>query len=260
VRALPIDETFTPGLRPRPHYVPVLEQFTAQGPGELAAWALARAEAVGMPPLDPFPFILTHAEWSRVARHLIGRVRRLDPPSIGITGHDVARDATGEFTVLADHLQAPAGMAYAVHARRILRERLTVTAMDFERPLIDGMWRVLRAASAREDPRAAILGEGWERRALADLLGIEAVDDSRGFDVVWPPVDEPEEHLLLADRPALISTHPTVEDGLLEPRPVHLRLFAVTDSDTVTVLPGGCAGIGAGCRKDVWILPPASGE
>lgn len=259
MRALPIDEAFMPGLRARPQYVPVLEQFTIQGPAELAAAALAGAEAAGMAPLDPVPCILTHAEWSRVARDLIERVRKLDPPSIGITGHDVARDATGEFAVLADHLNAPAGMAYAVHARRILRGLLTVTAMDFERPLIDAMWRVLRAASGHPSPRAAILGEGWEREELAGLLGIPAVTAPRGFDVVWPPVDEPD-HPVPAHQPKLISTHPTVEDGRLEPRQVQLRLFVVNDGDTVNVLPGGRGRVSDGRGKDVWVLPPASGE
>jgi uncharacterized circularly permuted ATP-grasp superfamily protein len=254
-----MDEAILPGLRARPQYVPTLEEFTVRGPAALAEAAAVAAAAAGMAPLDPFPYILTHAEWSRVARRLIDRVRALDPPSIGITGHDVARDVTGELTVLADHLQAPSGMAYAAHARRIVRRHLTVSAMPFEGPLVEGMWRVLRAASRREAPKAAILGRGWEREALAGLLGIPCVESPRGFDVVWPPVDVPLP-ARASEQPILSSTHPTVVDGRLEPRQVQLRLFVVADGDTISVLPGGRGRFGEDGGKDVWVLPPPSGD
>jgi uncharacterized circularly permuted ATP-grasp superfamily protein len=50
-------------------------------------------------------------------------------------------------------------------------------------------------------------------------------------------LEEPERWI--AQEPVLLSTHPTVVDGVLQPRHVDLRPFAFCDGSEVTVAPGG---------------------
>ena len=70
----------------------------------------------------------------------------------------------------------------------------------------------------------------------------------------------------VAQETIMLSRHPTVTDGRLEPRHIDLRPFAISCADTVNVLPGGLTRVafepGAlvvnssqnGGSKDTWVL------
>jgi carboxylate-amine ligase len=73
-------------------------------------------------------------------------------------------------------------------------------------------------------------------------------------------------HSFIAQETVMLSRHPTVTDGRLEPRHIDLRPFALTVGDQVHVLPGGLTRVaferGAlvvnssqnGGSKDTWVL------
>jgi carboxylate-amine ligase len=77
--------------------------------------------------------------------------------------------------------------------------------------------------------------------------------------------DDP--NAFVAQELVLLSTHPTVVDGHLEPRHVDLRPFAFVTPDGVRVLPGGLSRVALkkgsmvvnssqdGGAKDTWVLP-----
>jgi uncharacterized circularly permuted ATP-grasp superfamily protein len=70
----------------------------------------------------------------------------------------------------------------------------------------------------------------------------------------------------VAQETVMLSRHPTVTDGRLEPRHIDLRPFAISGGETVKVIPGGLTRVaferGAlivnssqnGGSKDTWVL------
>ncbi|HEX4107026.1 MAG TPA: circularly permuted type 2 ATP-grasp protein [Solirubrobacteraceae bacterium] len=76
---------------------------------------------------------------------------------------------------------------------------------------------------------------------------------------------EPDEWV--AQETIVLSTHPTIVDGAVEPRHVDLRVFAFLDGKSVKVLPGGLTRVALdrasmivnssrrGGAKDTWVLP-----
>jgi uncharacterized circularly permuted ATP-grasp superfamily protein len=111
-----------------------------------------------------------------------------------------------------------------------------------------------------------------------DELVIKPRSGHGGYGVVICPHARPEDvravaaklerspESFVAQETVMLSTHPTVNDGRLEPRHVDLRPFAITSGDDVHVLPGGLTRVafdaGAlvvnssqnGGSKDTWVL------
>ncbi|MDF1553367.1 MAG: circularly permuted type 2 ATP-grasp protein [Deferrisomatales bacterium] len=80
-------------------------------------------------------------------------------------------------------------------------------------------------------------------------------------------------HRYVAQEPPLPSTVPTYQDGVLTPRPLLVRSFAVAGSTGYTVMPGGLARVGdddsptwafspksGSLSKDVWVLASEPGR
>jgi uncharacterized circularly permuted ATP-grasp superfamily protein len=75
-----------------------------------------------------------------------------------------------------------------------------------------------------------------------------------------------EPHAFIAQETIMLSRHPTITDGRLEPRHIDLRPFAFSSGDTVEVLPGGLTRVAFerdalvvnssqnGGSKDTWVL------
>ena len=87
-------------------------------------------------------------------------------------------------------------------------------------------------------------------RAALDQLVSKPVDGSGGYGIViGPAAREPSSRACarmcrrsagwIAQGPVALSTTPTFVDGMLEPRHVDLRPFAVNDGEDVWVVPGG---------------------
>jgi len=179
--------------------------------------------------LDPLPMLVDELEWRRLERGLRQRAELLDeiltdlydgrrlltsgllPPEIvlahpgfvraaaGITvpgrrqlfhtATDLARNADGAWTVLADRTDVPLGMGYVMADRRVVGEALagpyrasrTRRVGPFYAALNDAL---LAAAppSAGDDPRVAILAPGpaaptaFDHGYLALLLGVPLVE------------------------------------------------------------------------------------
>jgi uncharacterized circularly permuted ATP-grasp superfamily protein len=111
-----------------------------------------------------------------------------------------------------------------------------------------------------------------------DELVIKPRSGHGGYGVVICPHANPEDvravaaklqrspESFVAQETVMLSTHPTVNDGRLEPRHVDLRPFAITCGEDVHVLPGGLTRVafdaGAlvvnssqnGGSKDTWVL------
>jgi carboxylate-amine ligase len=111
-----------------------------------------------------------------------------------------------------------------------------------------------------------------------DELVIKPRSGHGGYGVVIAPHARPEDvrkaatevaaapERFIAQETVMLSRHPTVTDGVLEPRHVDLRPFAITVGEEVRVLPGGLTRVafdrGAlvvnssqnGGSKDTWVL------
>ncbi len=159
--------------------------------------------------IDPIPYMLTADEWEVLAAGLIQRARLLDavltdvygdqqlfaegllPPEavLGYRGYvhavargalsgrrlllygaDVARTAAGDFVVLRDRTDVPAGLGYALVARKVMA-RLSGDAFRAEQIQPHApFFRTLRATLAaqapadRLSPRVVILTPGYPQR------------------------------------------------------------------------------------------------
>jgi carboxylate-amine ligase len=96
------------------------------------------------------------------------------------------------------------------------------------------------------------------------VIGPHAEPDA--IDAVRAAIEE-DATAFVAQELVLLSTHPTVVDGHLEPRHVDLRPFAFVTPDATRVLPGGLSRVALkegsmivnssqdGGAKDTWVLP-----
>jgi uncharacterized circularly permuted ATP-grasp superfamily protein len=167
------DEMFTGDASVRPAYRRLHEQLAPSAPAELGARAEALDRALvdqGITfslsgqerpfPLDLIPRVITAAEWSRLERGIVQRVRAMEafladiygdqqivrdgvlpkrlitscahfhrnaaglqPPNgvrIHVSGIDVVRDEEGVFRVLEDNLRSPSGVSYVMENRRTM--------------------------------------------------------------------------------------------------------------------------------------------
>ena len=127
-------------------------------------------------------------------------------------------------------------------ARRLLAEELLL-------PSLETLWLGEQGARGRIGAEA-----GWLVRHVAG---------GKPASAALPGDARPE--AFVATRAERASVAPCVVDGVLEPRPVALRMFAVFDGRDWRVLPGGLARLGEeaplggalpeqGLSKDVWVL------
>jgi uncharacterized circularly permuted ATP-grasp superfamily protein len=117
------------------------------------------------------------------AEHYEPAMRGVEPPGglwVGIAGHDLVRDPSGELLVLEDNLMTPSGFAYATAARDAVAGALD----PWDRPrdygeLPDLLAGALRAGAAGD--YIVVLADGpsngayWEHAWAAEQLGIPLV-------------------------------------------------------------------------------------
>ena len=173
------DEMFAGAGQVRAHYEALVERLEALGGFELArrhraADLMMRHQGITFTvygrdqgveriiPFDPIPRLIAAAEWDRIERGLIQRVRALNlfihdvyhdrhilrdrvvPPELvlgasgyrrdcvglrvprdiymHVSGIDLIRDATGEFLVLEDNGRTPSGVSYVLKNRQVMKQ------------------------------------------------------------------------------------------------------------------------------------------
>ncbi|WOF23324.1 circularly permuted type 2 ATP-grasp protein [Microbacterium betulae] len=181
--------------------------------------------------LDPVPLVLDAAEWERLEVGLAQRAELLgavladlygpqrlladgvvpaaavfghagflrplvgvsDPAPLVLTGTDLGRDADGAWRVLADRVQAPSGLGYAMENRRVMTRLMPglhrESGTHRVEPFVSALRTALVHAAPRGDaiPRAVVLSPGthsetaFDQAFLANVLGFPLV---RGGDLV----------------------------------------------------------------------------
>lgn len=180
--------------------------------------------------LDPVPLVLAHDEWATLEKGLAQRAELLDaihadlygpqrllsggilPSSIVfghngfvravarpgqadqrpllITGTDLGRAAGGEWQVLADRVQAPSGIGFAMENRRVLSRVLPVAYREAGLHRLAPFFQSLRVALVRsapagvQNPRVVVLSPGamsetaYDQAFIAATLGFPLVEGS----------------------------------------------------------------------------------
>jgi uncharacterized circularly permuted ATP-grasp superfamily protein/uncharacterized alpha-E superfamily protein len=183
--------------------------------------------------LDPVPLVLDAATWSRLEVGLAQRAELLSAlladlydqqrvladgivPAAAVWGHsgfvrpllrsgtgsghplvlsgaDLGRDADGEWRVLADRVQAPSGLGFAVENRRVISRVLPDLYQDAGLHRMEPYFAALRSALTQAapagvaDPRVVVLSPGthsetaYDQAFLANILGFPLV---QGGDLV----------------------------------------------------------------------------
>lgn len=175
--------------------------------------------------LDPMPLVLDAATWARLdvglaqraelmgalLDDLYGAQRMLSEgvvpasvvfshagflrPLVGtgqrhhllLSGADLGRDAAGEWCVLADRVQAPSGLGFAMENRRVISRVLPELYREAELHRMEPYFATLRSALLRaapagvDDPRIVVLSPGthsetaYDQAFLANVLGFPLV-------------------------------------------------------------------------------------
>ncbi|MFE1664778.1 circularly permuted type 2 ATP-grasp protein [Microbacterium sp. P02] len=180
--------------------------------------------------LDPMPLVLDAASWRRLETGLAQRAELLNAvladvygaqrlladgaiPASVIVGHpgfiravarpsavdahplllsatDLGRDADGEWRVLADRVQAPSGLGYAMANRRVIARLLPELYQDAELHRLDPYFAALRdallgcAEPDNPNPRVVVLSPGthsetsYDQGFIAHMLGFPLVQGS----------------------------------------------------------------------------------
>ncbi len=180
--------------------------------------------------LDPLPVLLSSQEWTVIEAAVVQRAQLLNlilsdlyggrdllrrgllPPAVvfahpgflrqchGVrlpgsqqlftTAVDLARDAAGRFTVLADHTQAPSGAGYALENRVVVSRVFAGMYRDAQVHRLAPFFRMLRTALQviappnADEPRIVVLSPGpssetaFEHAYLATYLGYSLVEAS----------------------------------------------------------------------------------
>ena len=238
-------------------------------------------------PFDMVPRILTSEDWSRLQGGCQQRARALDaflgdiygerrivrdgvvpaslvtespgyraagaavPPKqrrVHVSGFDVVRDCDGRWLVLEDNVRVPSGVAYAIHARRLIRRAFPelVAEADFHDPEVAP--RLLRSALEESAPprvegapALALLTSGpgdsayFEHQMLAEAMGIPLVTPGDLLvqdELVW--------HVREGKRQRLDVVYLRLDDGLLsnrgaDGRPLGPALVSAVRAGTVTL-------------------------
>ncbi|MFH8251813.1 circularly permuted type 2 ATP-grasp protein [Microbacterium sp. B2969] len=113
-----------------------------------------------------------------------------DPEPLLLSATDLGRDASGEWNVLADRVQAPSGLGYAMENRRVISQVMPALYQEGDLHRMEPYFAALRSAllnSAPEgvtDPRVVVLSPGthsetaYDQAALASTLGFPLVQAS----------------------------------------------------------------------------------
>jgi uncharacterized circularly permuted ATP-grasp superfamily protein/uncharacterized alpha-E superfamily protein len=180
--------------------------------------------------LDPLPLVLDAATWSRLELGLAQRAELLNAimadvygdqrllaegvipaaavvahpgfvraiarpsvatdPSLLMSATDLGRDEDGEWRVLADRVQAPSGLGYAMENRLVLSRTLPDLYGDADLHRMDPYFAVLRDALLQcaptddPDPRVVVLSPGthsetaYDQAFIANTLGFPLVQGS----------------------------------------------------------------------------------
>ncbi|TDN91722.1 circularly permuted type 2 ATP-grasp protein [Microbacterium sp. BK668] len=180
--------------------------------------------------LDPVPLVMEAASWSRLEVGLAQRAELLNAllvdlygeqrvlrerivPSAAVFGHagylrplvrpsahdpqplllsatDLGRDAEGEWHVLADRVQAPSGLGYAMENRRVLAQVMPDLYQESDLHRMEPYFAALRSALLNAapdgvgDPRVVVLSPGthsetaYDQAFLASTLGFPLVQAS----------------------------------------------------------------------------------
>ncbi|MFT4305830.1 MAG: circularly permuted type 2 ATP-grasp protein [Microbacterium sp.] len=116
-----------------------------------------------------------------------------DPHPLVLTGADLGRDAAGEWRVLADRVQAPSGLGFAMENRRVISRVLPDLYQEAGLHRMEPYFAALRSSLLRAapagavDPRVVVLSPGprsetaYDQAFLANVLGFPLV---QGGDLV----------------------------------------------------------------------------
>ncbi len=134
----------------------------------------------------PAAAVLGHAGFARpMARH-----SARDPHPLLLSGTDLGRAADGEWHVLADRVQAPSGLGFAMENRRVISQVLPDLYQESDLHRVEPYFSALRAAllSAAPDtvasPRIVVMSPGpfsetaFDQAFLAGALGFPLVQGS----------------------------------------------------------------------------------
>ena len=147
-------------------------------------------------------------------------------PRAAVAGTDVVRTDTGAWVVVADHLQVPVGLGYALAGRDSARAALPELFAPGEPapvdpwdavPLLHAGLAAAAPPACRERPRLAVLTVGeaddawFEHRLLADALGVPLVRPSE----IWPRTDGGIEALADGERVPVDVLYRRFADGAL---------------------------------------------
>lgn len=134
----------------------------------------------------PSSAIFGHSGFARPA----ARTSAFDPQPLLLSGTDLGRDVDGEWRVLADRVQAPSGLGFAMQNRRVISQVLPDLYQESDLHRMEPYFAALRAAlvgSAMEgvtEPRVVVLSPGthsetaFDQAFLAGALGFPLVQGS----------------------------------------------------------------------------------
>ena len=137
----------------------------------------------------PAAAIFGHAGFIRQ----LARPAGFDPSPLVLSGTDLGRDADGEWRVVADRVQAPSGLGYAMENRRVISRVLPELFEEAGLHRMEPYFSALRSAllnaahAGVADPRVVVLSPGthsetaFDQAFLANTLGFPLV---QGGDLV----------------------------------------------------------------------------
>ncbi|MET0447690.1 MAG: circularly permuted type 2 ATP-grasp protein [Aeromicrobium sp.] len=120
----------------------------------------------------------------------VARASAFDPQPLLLSGTDLGRDADGEWRVIADRVQAPSGLGFAMQNRRVISQVLPELFQEGDLHGMEPYFAALRAAllasagDAVDDPRVVVLSPGthsetaFDQAFLANALGFPLVQGS----------------------------------------------------------------------------------
>ncbi|MDN3494978.1 circularly permuted type 2 ATP-grasp protein [Planococcus sp. APC 4015] len=134
----------------------------------------------------PAATVMAHPGFVRaIARPSVG-----DPHPLLMSATDLGRDAEGEWRVLADRVQAPSGLGYAMENRLVIARLLPDLYQDADLHRLEPYFAALRDALLRcapsddTDPRVVVLSPGthsetaYDQAFIANTLGFPLVQGS----------------------------------------------------------------------------------
>ncbi|MEU1972966.1 circularly permuted type 2 ATP-grasp protein [Microbacterium sp. NPDC019599] len=134
----------------------------------------------------PSAIVFGHSGYARP----LARPSAHDPQPLLLSATDLGRDAEGEWHVLADRVQAPSGLGYAMQNRRVLSQVMPELYQETDLHRMEPYFAALRSAllnSAPEgvtEPRVVVLSPGthsetaFDQAFLASTLGFPLVQAS----------------------------------------------------------------------------------